>query len=111
MSVTGWTDERVEALRRLWGEGLSASQIAKQLGDVSRNAVIGKVHRLGLEGRVKGTEGAEGGEGTTADMGPSEGRDTPRGRRRTAGRGRRGGRRRPGPGGRGGGNRGTRRCQ
>jgi GcrA cell cycle regulator len=46
-----WTDERVEALRRLWAEGLSASQIAAQLGGVSRNAVIGKVHRLKLSGR------------------------------------------------------------
>src|ERR1700761_2322109 len=47
----GWTDERVEALKKLWLEGLSASQIAKQLGGVTRNAVIGKVHRLGLSGR------------------------------------------------------------
>ena len=48
----GWTDERVELLKRLWQEGLSASQIAKQLGGVTRNAVIGKVHRLGLSGRA-----------------------------------------------------------
>jgi len=48
----GWTDERVETLRKLWLEGLSASQIAKQLGGVTRNAVIGKVHRLGLSGRA-----------------------------------------------------------
>lgn len=48
-----WTDERVEKLKRLWAEGLSASQIAAQLGGVSRNAVIGKVHRLNLPGRVK----------------------------------------------------------
>ncbi|MFI0844253.1 GcrA family cell cycle regulator [Mesorhizobium sp. IMUNJ 23232] len=46
-----WTDERVETLRKLWSEGLSASQIAAQLGGVSRNAVIGKVHRLKLSGR------------------------------------------------------------
>ncbi len=46
-----WTDERVELLRKLWSEGLSASQIAAQLGAVSRNAVIGKVHRLKLAGR------------------------------------------------------------
>ncbi|WP_342152553.1 GcrA family cell cycle regulator [Methylorubrum sp. SB2] len=52
-AVPSWTDERVELLRRLWDEGLSASQIALQLGGVSRNAVIGKVHRLGLAGRVK----------------------------------------------------------
>lgn len=48
-----WTDERVERLKRLWSEGLSASQIAAQLGGVSRNAVIGKVHRLNLPGRAK----------------------------------------------------------
>jgi GcrA cell cycle regulator len=46
-----WTDERVELLRKLWSEGLSASQIATQLGGVSRNAVIGKVHRLKLSAR------------------------------------------------------------
>jgi GcrA cell cycle regulator len=48
----GWTDERVELLKKLWLDGLSASQIAKQLGGVTRNAVIGKVHRLGLSGRA-----------------------------------------------------------
>lgn len=48
----GWTEERVSLLRKLWTEGLSASQIAKQLGGVTRNAVIGKVHRLGLAGRA-----------------------------------------------------------
>ncbi|MEM7742904.1 MAG: GcrA family cell cycle regulator [Pseudomonadota bacterium] len=47
-----WTDERVEKLRELWGEGKSASQIAKELGGVTRNAVIGKVHRLGLSNRA-----------------------------------------------------------
>ncbi|KAB2939429.1 MAG: GcrA cell cycle regulator [Hyphomicrobium sp.] len=47
-----WTDERVELLKKLWGEGLSASQIAGRLGSVTRNAVIGKVHRLGLSGRA-----------------------------------------------------------
>jgi GcrA cell cycle regulator len=46
-----WTEERVELLRKLWQEGLSASRIAGELGGVSRNAVIGKVHRLGLSGR------------------------------------------------------------
>lgn len=48
----GWTDERVEDLKKLWQDGLSASQIAKQLGGVTRNAVIGKVHRLSLSGRA-----------------------------------------------------------
>jgi len=48
-----WTEERVESLKKLWGEGLSASQIAAELGGITRNAVIGKVHRLGLSGRAK----------------------------------------------------------
>ncbi len=48
-----WNDERVETLKKLWSEGFSASQIAAQLGGVTRNAVIGKVHRLGLAGRAK----------------------------------------------------------
>lgn len=47
-----WTEDRVETLKKLWADGLSASQIAKQLGGVTRNAVIGKVHRLGLSGRA-----------------------------------------------------------
>src|ERR1700761_3239434 len=51
-AVMGWTDDRVSTLKKLWLEGLSASQIAKQLGGVTRNAVIGKVHRLGLSGRA-----------------------------------------------------------
>jgi GcrA cell cycle regulator len=49
-----WTDERVELLRKLWLDGLSASQIASELSNgITRNAVIGKVHRLGLSGRAK----------------------------------------------------------
>src|SRR2546430_17678400 len=48
-----WTDERVELLKKLWTDGLSASQIAAELGGITRNAVIGKVHRLGLSGRAK----------------------------------------------------------
>jgi GcrA cell cycle regulator len=48
----GWTEERVSELKKLWAEGHSASQIAKRLGSVTRNAVIGKVHRLGLSGRA-----------------------------------------------------------
>jgi GcrA cell cycle regulator len=47
-----WTDERVDLLKTMWGEGKSASQIAKELGGVTRNAVIGKVHRLGLSNRT-----------------------------------------------------------
>ena len=48
-----WTDDRVELLKQLWADGLSASQIAGELGGITRNAVIGKVHRLGLSGRAK----------------------------------------------------------
>ncbi len=51
-ALISWTDERVESLKKLWQEGLSASQIAGRLGGVTRNAVIGKVHRLGLSGRA-----------------------------------------------------------
>lgn len=51
--TAGWTEDRVGALKKLWLEGQSASQIAKALGGgVTRNAVIGKVHRLGLSGRA-----------------------------------------------------------
>ena len=56
-----WTDERIEQLRTMWEKGLTASQIADELGGVSRNAVIGKAHRLGLKSRpspVKATEKA-----------------------------------------------------
>ncbi|MBV7377792.1 GcrA family cell cycle regulator [Maritimibacter dapengensis] len=60
-----WTDERVETLKKMWGEGQSASQIAKELGGVTRNAVIGKVHRLGLSNRA-------GGGTTTAKAAPKE---------------------------------------
>jgi GcrA cell cycle regulator len=51
MSEMSWTDERVETLKTMWSDGKSASQIAKELGGVTRNAVIGKVHRLGLSNR------------------------------------------------------------
>jgi GcrA cell cycle regulator len=53
-----WTDERVETLKKLWADGLSASQIAAELGGITRNAVIGKVHRLGLSGRAKSPSSA-----------------------------------------------------
>ncbi len=58
-----WTDDRVEKLKELWGDGMSASRIAKALGGVTRNAVIGKVHRLGLSNR--GT--AAGGQSASDD--------------------------------------------
>lgn len=56
---TGWTEDRVELLGKLWSDGLSASQIAGILGQgVTRNAVIGKVHRLGLAARAKSSQPA-----------------------------------------------------
>jgi GcrA cell cycle regulator len=48
-----WTIERVEVLKKRWADGLSATQIAAELGGVSRNAVIGKIHRIGCEARAK----------------------------------------------------------
>lgn len=51
----GWTPERTDRLKTLWAEGYSASQIAAQLGGVTRNGVISKVHRLGLNGRGQPT--------------------------------------------------------
>lgn len=54
-----WTDDRVDVLKKMWGEGKSASQIAKELGGVTRNAVIGKVHRLGLSNRSGGASPAK----------------------------------------------------
>lgn len=54
-----WTDERVEVLKKMWGDGQSASQIAKELGGVTRNAVIGKVHRLGLSNRATASGAAK----------------------------------------------------
>ena len=71
-----WTDERVETLKKMWAEGQSASQIAKELGGVTRNAVIGKVHRLGLSNRVgPGTpaedEGTAGSATATAAPSPA----------------------------------------
>jgi GcrA cell cycle regulator len=55
-----WTDERVEHLKKLWIDGLSASQIAAELGQgITRNAVIGKVHRLGLSGREKSSSSVQ----------------------------------------------------
>ena len=63
-----WTDERVEQLKKMWNEGQSASQIAKELGGVTRNAVIGKVHRLGLSNRASGGASAK----TASDKAPAK---------------------------------------
>lgn len=67
-----WTDERVEMLKVMWSEGKSASQIAKELGGVTRNAVIGKVHRLGLSNRGPGAESTEEEASAAPTAGPME---------------------------------------
>ena len=54
-----WTDERIERLKTMWTSGSTASQIAEDLGGVSRNAVIGKAHRLGLEARPSPVKAGE----------------------------------------------------
>ncbi|QDP20131.1 GcrA family cell cycle regulator [Sphingomonas xanthus] len=54
-----WTDERIDRLKAMWAEGATASQIAEDLGGVSRNAVIGKAHRLGLESRPSPVKAGE----------------------------------------------------
>ena len=48
-----WTDEKIEKLKELWGKGNTASQIAEIIGGMSRNAVIGKAHRLNLSAKIK----------------------------------------------------------
>ena len=53
-----WTDEKVAKLKELWGKGNTASQIAEILGGVSRNAVIGKAHRLNLSGKIIAKKGS-----------------------------------------------------
>ena len=66
-----WTDERIEQLKELWSKGMTASQIADELGGVSRNAVIGKAHRLGLQARpspVKPNEHEEEGAAPAAEQ-------------------------------------------
>jgi GcrA cell cycle regulator len=66
-----WTEERVAQLRQLWGNGKSASEIAEILGGVSRNAVIGKAHRLELSGRpspIKRKDGEDEEEGVVATV-------------------------------------------
>ncbi len=57
-----WTDERIDRLKELWTQGMTASQIADELGGVSRNAVIGKAHRLGLQSRPSPVKPNEAGE-------------------------------------------------
>jgi GcrA cell cycle regulator len=66
-----WTEDRVERLKKMWLEGMSASQIAGELGGVTRNAVIGKVHRLGMSGRGKPTSTASSRPRKTSSSGSS----------------------------------------
>lgn len=56
--LVDWNEERIERLKKLWAEGLTASQISERMGGISRNAVIGKVNRLGLPRRVDGKAGS-----------------------------------------------------
>jgi GcrA cell cycle regulator len=55
-----WTDERINELKTMWEKGMTASQIAEELGGVSRNAVIGKAHRLGLQSRPSPVKASDG---------------------------------------------------
>lgn len=66
-----WTDERIEKLTHMWEGGSTASQIAEELGGVSRNAVIGKAHRLGLKARPSPVKANERSEGTPAPAAPA----------------------------------------
>ena len=61
-----WTDERIDRLKKMWSDGATASQIADELGGVSRNAVIGKAHRLGLDARPSPVKPGEEKEKKTA---------------------------------------------
>src|SRR5215218_6020754 len=59
LNSMSWTEERIERLKSMWTKGATASQIAEELGGVSRNAVIGKAHRLGLESRPSPVKAGE----------------------------------------------------
>ena len=72
-----WTDERIDTLKTMWEQGMTASQIAEALGGVSRNAVIGKAHRLGLQSRPSPVK-ANDGEGKAPDAAPTPRASTPR---------------------------------
>lgn len=65
-----WTDERIDQLRGMWEKGLTASQIAEELGGVSRNAVIGKAHRLGLKSRPSPVKSADKSKAAKAPAAP-----------------------------------------
>ena len=73
-----WTDERIERLKKMWHDGATASQIADELGGVSRNAVIGKAHRLGLEQRPSPVKAGEEKERKPAAAAPPAARSAPK---------------------------------
>jgi GcrA cell cycle regulator len=73
-----WTDERIDRLKELWTNGMTASQIADELGGVSRNAVIGKAHRLGLQSRPSPVKPNEGGDEPSPSPFEPEARAEPR---------------------------------
>jgi GcrA cell cycle regulator len=72
-----WTDERIDRLKELWSQGITASQIADELGGVSRNAVIGKAHRLGLQSRPSPVKPNEDTDGAPAAAEPAPPRPAP----------------------------------
>jgi GcrA cell cycle regulator len=75
-----WTDEKVEKLKELWKKGHTASQIAEALGDTTRNAVIGKAHRLNLEARAPSKQSSSSSSSKT-DLKPSKRANQPMSRR------------------------------
>lgn len=72
-----WTEERIEKLTKMWEGGSTASQIAEELGGVSRNAVIGKAHRLGLKARPSPVKASDKTESTAAAPAPKVAKPTP----------------------------------
>ena len=72
-----WTDERIDRLKKMWSDGATASQIADELGGVSRNAVIGKAHRLGLDARPSPVRAGEE-KGKKAPVAPTSAKPAPR---------------------------------
>jgi GcrA cell cycle regulator len=72
-----WTDERIDQLKSLWEQGMTASQIADSLGGVSRNAVIGKAHRLGLQSRPSPVRSADAGSDEPAAPPPAAAKADP----------------------------------
>ena len=72
-----WTEERIDRLKSMWAEGATASEIAEKLGGVSRNAVIGKAHRLGLEARPSPVKPGEEKEHSAGAAKPAKGGASP----------------------------------